>query len=101
MEGTEMPLLLRLLTVVFVVAGTTPVLAEASRAQRDVALQALQLSDGIALNTAKKGSIPAGLPPGVYPNRERDGRVVCTRERVRAFNATDPSHVEFVTVCSR
>jgi hypothetical protein len=101
MEGTEMPLVMRLLTVVFVLAGTMPVLAESSRTQRDVALQALQLSDGIALNTAKKGSIPAGLPPGVYPNRERDGRVVCTRQRVSGFNATDPSHVELVTVCAR
>lgn len=96
-----MPMLSRLLTVAFMLAGTTAALAESSRTQRDVALQALQLSDDVALNTAKKGSIPAGLPPGVYPSREREGRVICTRQRVQAFNATDPSHVEIVTVCTR
>lgn len=90
-----------LLIAVMAVVVSSPVLAEASRTQRDVALQALQLSDGIAVNTARKGSVPAGLPPGVYPSRERDGRVVCTRERVQAFGSTNPAHVEIATVCRR
>lgn len=90
-----------LLIVLVAVSAASPAFAEASRAQRDVALQALQLSDGIALNTARKGSIPAGLPPGVYSNREREGRVVCTRERVQSFDSTNPAHVEIVTVCAR
>ncbi len=90
-----------LLVVLVAVSSVAPALAESSRTQRDVALQALQLSDGVALNTARKGSLPAGLPPGVYPNRERDGRVVCVRERVQTFGSTNPAHVEIVTVCTR
>jgi hypothetical protein len=90
-----------LLIVLVISTAASSAFAEAGRAQRDVALQALQLSDGIALNTARKGSVPAGLPPGVYPNREREGRVVCVRERVQSFGATNPAHVEIVTVCTR
>ncbi len=90
------------LTIALLAAlAASPALAEASRTQRDVALQALQLSDEIAINTARKGSVPTGLPPGVYPSKEREGRVVCTRERVRSFDSTDPTHVEIVTVCTR
>ena len=96
-----MPSVKCLLIVLVALSAASPAVAEASRTQRDVALQALQLSDGIALNTARKGSIPAGLPPGVYPNREREGRVVCTRERVQSFDSTNPAHVEIVTVCTR
>ena len=78
-----------------------PAFAEASRAQRDVALRALQLSDEVTLNTARKGSLPTGLPPGVYSSPEREGKVVCTRERVQSFEGTNPAHVEIVTVCRR
>ncbi len=90
-----------LLVALVAVSFASPVFAENSRTQRDVALQALQLSDEVALNTARKGGLPAGLPPGVYPNRERDGRVVCVRERVQSFDSTNPAHVEIVTVCTR
>jgi hypothetical protein len=90
------------LTIALLAAlAASPALAESGRTQRDVALQALQLSDEIAINTARKGSVPAGLPPGVYPSKEREGRVVCTRERVRSFDSTNPAHVEIVTVCTR
>ncbi len=88
-----------LLVALVAVSSASPALAENGRTQRDVALQALQLSDEVALNTARKGSLPGGLPPGVYPNRERDGRVVCVRERVQS--PTNPAHVEIVTVCAR
>lgn len=92
-----------LLIVLLATSSALPARAESGgRTQRDVALQALQLSDGIALNTAKKGSAPATARlPGVYSNSERQGRVVCTRERVQAFGSNDPTRVEIVTVCTR
>lgn len=96
-----MPIVKCLLIVPIAASLASPAFAEASRAQRDIALQALQLSDGIALNTARKGSLPAGMPPGVYPNRERESRVVCVRERVQAFGSNNPAQVEIVTVCAR
>lgn len=90
-----------LLIAVLAMAAASPAAAEQGRIQRDVALQALQLSDEVAINTARKGSVPTGLPPGVYPAKEREGRVICTRERVQSFDSTNPAHVEIVTVCTR